>query len=185
MKACYPYVKAWVGNLGKYNEGDLVGEWVEFPIDDDDREDVLQRIGIGDPVDQDDPSFGIYEEYFFPDYDSELPLFEEFSEYASYEELNEIAEAVEDVEDFDILIAIIGNETSLSAAIQTYKSGDWRDYPGCEDMSDVAMRCCEDDPAFTEAEDFMRRHFDFESYGQELESCGTFLPYDGGYVELW
>ena len=27
------YFKAFVTNLGKYNEGELVGEWVEFPID--------------------------------------------------------------------------------------------------------------------------------------------------------
>ena len=33
-----PYLKAFVTNLGKYNEGDLVGKWVEFPIDEDDFE---------------------------------------------------------------------------------------------------------------------------------------------------
>ena len=27
------YFKAFITNLGKYNEGELVGEWVEFPID--------------------------------------------------------------------------------------------------------------------------------------------------------
>ena len=39
-------VKVWVGNLGKYNEGNLVGKWIELPIDEDDLEKVLESIGI-------------------------------------------------------------------------------------------------------------------------------------------
>lgn len=30
--------KAFITNLGKYNEGELVGKWVSFPIDEDDFE---------------------------------------------------------------------------------------------------------------------------------------------------
>ena len=25
-------LKVWIGNLGKYNEGELVGEWLELPV---------------------------------------------------------------------------------------------------------------------------------------------------------
>lgn len=178
-------VKAWIGNLGKYNEGELVGEWVEFPIDEDEWEEALERIGIGQQVDPDDPRYGVYEEWFAADYDSELPLYENFGEYPNYEDLNELAEEVEGIDDDDVFGAILDNETSIRAAIATYKGGDWRDYPGCDDMSDVAMRICNDDLAFTEAAEFMQRHFDFEAYGEELDSCGTFLPYNGGYVEVW
>ena len=28
-------LKGFITNLGKYNEGELVGEWVTFPIDED------------------------------------------------------------------------------------------------------------------------------------------------------
>ena len=47
-------------NLGKYNEGELVGEWVSFPVSADEMKAVLDRIQIGHPDD-----FGIpYEEIF-------------------------------------------------------------------------------------------------------------------------
>lgn len=25
-------LNVWIGNLGKYNEGELVGEWLELPV---------------------------------------------------------------------------------------------------------------------------------------------------------
>lgn len=53
-------VKVWVGNLGKYNEGNLVGKWIELPIDEDDLEKVLESIGIDNEE---------YEEIFIADYD--------------------------------------------------------------------------------------------------------------------
>ena len=39
--------EAFITNLGKYNEGELVGEWVKFPITNDEMQEVFKRIGIG------------------------------------------------------------------------------------------------------------------------------------------
>ena len=39
--------EAFVTNLGKYNEGELVGEWVQFPTTEDKMKEVFERIGIG------------------------------------------------------------------------------------------------------------------------------------------
>ena len=41
------HLAAYVTNLGKYNEGYLVGEWVKFPVTPDEMQDVFRRIGIG------------------------------------------------------------------------------------------------------------------------------------------
>lgn len=178
-------VRAWVGNLGKYNEGELVGEWVDFPIDEEDWEEVMKRIHIGEQVDPDDPRFGVYEEIFFADYDSKLPLFEMFGEYPRVEQLNELAEDVADADE-EVLLAMLSEyAVDIGQAIDTYKSGNWRLYPNCDDMSDVAKQCAEDDPCYFEAPDFMRRHFDFKHYGEELESTGTFIPCESGYIEIW
>ena len=179
-------IKAWVGNLGKYNEGELVGEWVEFPIDDDDWDEVMKRIHIGEQVDPDDPRYGIYEEIFFADYDSELPLYDMFGEYPQREALNELANEVAEIDDDEVLLAMLdGYSVDVDDAIATYKSGNWRVFRGCEDMSDVAKVYCDDDPAFTEAPDFMKRHFSFKHYGEELDSLGTFIPCKSGYIEIW
>ena len=39
--------EAFVTNLGKYNEGMLVGEWVKLPITEEEMQKVFERIGIG------------------------------------------------------------------------------------------------------------------------------------------
>ena len=39
--------EAFVTNLGKYNEGALVGEWVKFPTTEEEMQKVFERIGIG------------------------------------------------------------------------------------------------------------------------------------------
>ena len=39
--------EAFITNLGKYNEGALVGEWVKFPTTAEELQKVFERIGIG------------------------------------------------------------------------------------------------------------------------------------------
>ena len=57
--------EAFVTNLGKYNEGELVGEWVKFPTTEEEMKKVFERIGIGST-----DEFGhVYEEWFITDYE--------------------------------------------------------------------------------------------------------------------
>ena len=52
-------MRVYIANLGKYNEGELVGAWFTPPVDYDE---MAERIGLN----------GNYEEYAIHDY--ELPL---------------------------------------------------------------------------------------------------------------
>ena len=63
----YPFA-AFITNLGKYNEGDLVGEWVKFPTTADELKKVFECIGIGQKDDFGQP----YEEWFITDYDCSM-----------------------------------------------------------------------------------------------------------------
>ncbi len=56
-------IRVFIANLGKYNEGELVGEWVNFPVNQDTMQGVLDRIGIG----QSDPFGNLYDEIFITD----------------------------------------------------------------------------------------------------------------------
>ena len=60
-------MQVYIANLGKYNEGELVGAWFTFPID---FEEVKEKIGLNDE----------YEEYAIHDY--ELPFISESPNYA-------------------------------------------------------------------------------------------------------
>ena len=77
-------IKGYITNLGKYNEGVLLGEWITFPIREDELEEVLERIGINEE----------YEETFFTDWESDIEL--DLGEYESIEDVNELAEQLED-----------------------------------------------------------------------------------------
>ena len=68
----------YIANLGKYNEGYLVGAWFTFPIDE---EDVKEKIGLNEQ----------YEEYAIHDTDN-FPI--AIGEYVSIEELNEIRQCL-------------------------------------------------------------------------------------------
>lgn len=37
-------LNGYITNLGKYNEGELVGKWIEFPITEAELEEVLEEI---------------------------------------------------------------------------------------------------------------------------------------------
>ena len=63
--------KVWVGNLGAYNEGRLVGDWLELPYDEGSLGGWLrEHVGIGKPR----CDGGTYEEYevFDTDFDGDL-----------------------------------------------------------------------------------------------------------------
>ena len=42
-------ISAFITNLGKYNEGALVGQWVPFPTTAEELQRVFSAIGIGKP----------------------------------------------------------------------------------------------------------------------------------------
>ena len=75
--------EAYITNLGKYNEGELVGEWVKFPTTSEDLQKVFERIGIGSKDDFGNP----YEEWFISDYDCYVDgLYEMLGEYESLDD---------------------------------------------------------------------------------------------------
>lgn len=93
-------LSAWIGNLGKYTEGDLVGEWVKFPCSDEELDAVMKRIGISEEPDNDGI---VYDETFVGDYDGEFghAASEKFGEYPNFDELNEFAENCMELAELD------------------------------------------------------------------------------------
>lgn len=52
----------YITNLGKYNEGELIGEWAELPVNEEELQEILNRIGINEE----------YEEYFITDFETDI-----------------------------------------------------------------------------------------------------------------
>ena len=84
--------EAFITNLGKYNEGFLVGEWVEFPVTNEEMQAVFRRIGIGRR----------YEEWFITDYDCpDEVIGKVLGEYESLSELNYLAGQIMELRESD------------------------------------------------------------------------------------
>ena len=83
-------LKIYITNLGKYNEGELVGKWVELPCEDLDE--VLKEIEVADGT--------AYEEYAIHDYESDIEGLN-IGEYDNIFSLNEIAEKLNELSDYD------------------------------------------------------------------------------------
>jgi hypothetical protein len=86
---------------------------------------------------------------------------------------NEIAEFPK--EKYDAFITFCNCGDSMKEAFDYVSFYEYRVFEDCEDMGDVARQFLEHDPHFQEAPSFMRIHFDYDSYGETLSSCGTWF----------
>lgn len=185
-------LRIWLGNIGKYNEGELVGEWFDLPFNEDDWDDMLDKIQLCNENREWCNEFGCpYEEWFIADYESDIPGLK-IGEYDNVMELNEIAERYEDLDRHEkvAFAAFIQNGSDFEEAIDGADGGDYRIYYGCDSMKDVAWECMEEYRYLAEhgnggIPSLLMDYFDYEAYGRDLETSGTFIGVDEGYVEIW
>ena len=179
----YPFA-AFITNLGKYNEGELVGEWVRFPTTAEDMKKVFERIGIGQKDDFGNP----YEEWFISDYDCYVGnLYDKLGEYESLDELNYLASKLDDMDryEYDQFLAAMemGDHCgSLHEIINLTENLDcYGIYPNIEDYDDLGRYYIEELDAM-QVPEHLKNYIDYEAYGRDIamDENGTFT--DQGYV---
>ena len=86
--------EAYVTNLWKYNEGELVGEYLKFPTTPEEVQALLKRIGVD----------GVrYEEIFITDFNGNvLGLYDHLGEYENLDELNHLACLLSEMDQSDL-----------------------------------------------------------------------------------
>lgn len=179
----YPFA-AFITNLGKYNEGALVGEWVKFPTTAEELKKIFERIGIGAKDD-----FGqTYEEWFITDYDCYVDgLYDLLGKYANLDELNYLASKLDNMsqdeyERFQAAMEIGDHTGSIQELINLTEDLDCYDiYPDIHDHDDLGRYYIEELDAM-QVPEHLRNYIDYEAYGRDiaLEESGQFT--DLGYV---
>ena len=173
----YPFA-AFITNLGKYNEGELVGEWVKFPTTAEEMKKVFDRIGIGQKDDFGQP----YEEWFITDYDCYVDgLYDKLGEYESLDELNYLASKLDEMsqgeyEQFQAAMEIGDHSGSLQEIINLTENLDCYDvYPDIRDHDDLGRYYIEELDAM-QVPEHLRNYIDYEAYGRDiaLEEGGEF-----------
>ncbi len=179
----YPFA-AFITNLGKYNEGELVGEWVKFPTTAEEMKEVFKRIGIGQRDDFGQP----YEEWFITDYDCYVDgLYDKLGEYESLDELNYLASKLDEMSDSEYAKFQAGMEMgdhcgSLQEIINLTENLDcYEVYPHIEDYDDLG-RYYIDELEVMQVPEHLQNYIDYEAYGRDvaMDENGSFT--DQGYV---
>lgn len=171
-------ISGYITNLGKYNEGQLIGEWVEFPITKEEAAAVLARIGISDEPDENGE---YYEEYFFTDWDANFyGVAYELSEYMSISEANEIAENLEkySVELAEAVIGVYSLDDLLENEPDDYILYD------ASNSEELGEMIAESTGDMERIPSDLLDYFNFEEYGEQyaLDSNGDFTA-DGKFIE--
>lgn len=163
--------EAFITNLGKYNEGELVGEWVKFPTTSEELQKVFERIGIGSKDDFGNP----YEEWFISDYDCYVDgLYEKLGEYENLDD--------HDYNHFQAAMQISDYTGSIKDVINLIDNLDkYEIYPGVESNADLGHYYIEE-LGMMEVPDYLADYIDYEAYGRDvaINEMGQFTDY--GYV---
>ena len=179
----YPFA-AFITNLGKYNEGELVGEWVKFPTTAEELKEVFKRIGIGQKDDFGQP----YEEWFITDYDCYVDgLYDKLGEYESLDELNYLASKLDEMSDSEYAQFQAGMEMgdhcgSLQEIINLTENLDcYEVYPDIHDYDDLGRYYIEELEVM-QVPEHLQNYIDYEAYGRDvaMDENGSFT--DQGYV---
>ena len=179
----YPFA-AFITNLGKYNEGELVGEWVKFPTTAEELKEVFKRIGIGQKDDFGQP----YEEWFITDYDCYVDrLYSKLGEYENLDELNYLASKLDEMSESEYAQFQAGMEMgdhcgSLQEIINLTENLDcYEVYPHIEDYDDLGRYYIEELEVM-QVPEHLQNYIDYEAYGRDvaMDENGSFT--DQGYV---
>lgn len=177
-------LSVYVTNLGKYNEGQLEGEWVSLPVTREEMQAVFDRIGINDQ----------YEEYFITDYDINIPTMRAnlLGEYESIDRLNYLAGRLneldsEELEKFEEILSSridLYQEPGLEAYINlTYNLDTYDLYPDVNNEYDLGYYIVHEIGSYDfEAMGDLTMYIDYEALGRDTMINDMCSFSEHGYV---
>lgn len=171
--------EAYVTNLGKYNEGALVGEYLKFPTTPEEVQALLKRIGVD----------GVrYEEIFITDFDGDvLGLYDHLGEYENLDELNHLTCLLSeldqsDLEKFEAVIDSGEHTSSVADLINLTQNLDCFEFYSDVHSDEELGRMYVLEFGGVEVPEHLIDYIDYEAYGRDvrINESGNFAP--GGYV---
>lgn len=180
-------LKLHLWNLGKYNEGELVGGSIKLPVSEKKLNNFLKQVvGLN----------GEYEEYMISDYETDLQ-YSPF-EFENIYMLNTLARISENIQDLEKINSYIDTQANLRITeimniILQEEKIPYYTY-GFEGIENCRYMDKEEKYGYSIAEatgitDLLDNHnisdyFDFKRYGEVCCSLDCVELYDNGYVDL-
>lgn len=159
-------IRVFVENLRVLNEGRMQGGWITLPNED---LDAAIEDSIGNRED----------DYIFTDYECDIGL--NVLDY-DVRELNDLLMFIDETDHLDleesrdraILKLLIEELSTLDDVEISISDGNFIVFHA-KDMGEVAQSYIENTTNWSEFPETIRKHFNYDSYGEELYSTGTFL----------
>lgn len=167
-------MKIFIANLKAYNEGRLVGEWIDLNVLDD-IDEVMEEI---EKICPDGEEYSIHDTEGFPF---------DVSENESLSNLHEWARILYDSdESFEVLKAIFDEMNGVHSAIDIIENVNFRKWYDCGDMEDVARAFLEETGGLEGLPEHLERYFNYAEYGEDMEKEGTFIEVssENMYIEI-
>lgn len=166
---------AFITNLGKYNEGELIGKWLAFPTTAEKYDETLREIGIDGKR---------YEEIFISDYDCRIDgLYDQLGETYNIDELNYLAKRIAELDEHSyckLQALLVGHEVSGGPYVILNAIEDLDMYTYIDDIEDetaLGMYMAQELGYMTKENSSIMEYFNFEEYG-----CDIALNDNGKFV---
>jgi hypothetical protein len=162
-------MKVFLTDLAAYNNGELVGKWLELPMSEDELQNSIKEV-LKDG-----------EEYFITDYECDYMRVEE---YSNIQELNEIAEQMSELDEDEIKIVnflmTYGYAGNLDEALENIENV--RIY---EDMTmeDIAEQYIEECYNLDDMPSIIANNIDYKSIAVDMEIEGNYQKIDSDIYE--
>ena len=165
-------LSVYIANLDEYVKGNLIGDWISLPIEENDWKDFLKTIGSP-------------EEIAIHDFEDNLGLKGlKIGEYMSIKELNELCERIERVDLYlcgiDILNALYEVLGDFEEALECFESDNYV-YYGKMTMEEVAQEYieeCYDIPTGLE------NYIDYKAVARDMQ-YGDYCETDYGVIAIF
>lgn len=161
----------YLTNLGKYNEGQLVGEWLELPATDEEIEAVKSRIGINEH----------YEEWFITDYETDCDGLT-VGEFDNLEMLNDLAKAIEEDAERAAALLYWGYSTPEEIASNIDNVMYITTPEGFESEDYAIGYYYAEECGGMEIPEHLKPYFDYERYGRDIRLDGQFYTAESGAI---
>lgn len=174
-------ISAFITNAGKYAEGELIGQWVDFPTENKVVQRTLKEIGV-DGVN--------YEEYFMSDYNTEVEeLIDYLPEYCDIDELNYLAAEIGnlgnyELEIYEAALELGYNLQSVKDLINLTDNTDCYGYlKNVTDDNDLGYYWIEESGCYdTKAMGNLSNYIDYEGFGRDIRYDESGCYTNKGYV---
>jgi len=164
-------IRVYITDLSAYNQGFLIGEWIELGIDEDELSKSIKRIlKMGEEACKDG---SIHEEYFLTDWEGEE--FFQVGEYTNVYELNREVARFNELNLYDgqkrCVSFLLSNNivSNLGEALEKYEECLFY-----EDMTflDLAYEIVDEQGVLDGLSQFVSNYFDYEKFASDLPLDG-------------